>query len=145
MIDQQFILFDLRCDSVMFRALLSPLSPVHFRFTIRPLAPNLPTGPCKHCCCQVASRLETNPHCQCPASTTNTPELGYTFYSSPRHSQALANSDYCARGLGHTTGSLVLEMMGWGVEYFRLAFWFLFHSDVSLSISFPLSTVVVLY
>lgn len=133
--DQQFILFDSRCDSVMFRALLSPLSPVHFRFTIRPLAPNLPTGPCKHRCCQVASRQETNPHCQCPASTTSTPELGHTFYSSPRRSQALLNADCCAGGLGHTTGSLVLEMMGEGVEYFREAFESSSYSDVSLSIS----------
>lgn len=62
----------------------------------RPIALNLPTGPCKLCCCQVTSSQETNLYCQCPASTTNTPELGHAFYSSPRHTGPGFSIDCCA-------------------------------------------------
>lgn len=88
-----------------------------------PLAPNLPTWPCEPNCCQVTSRQKTNPSCQSPASTTNTPELGHTFYSSPRRTGPRVSTD-CWRGAGgwgHTTGSFVLEMMALAdrEEYFR--------------------------
>lgn len=100
MIDQQFILSDWRCDSVLVCAPPHPFSPVCFRFITRPLAPNLPTGPCELCSCQVASSQETNLYCQCPATTTNTPELGHAFYSSPRHTgleSALTAVQRCRR------------------------------------------------
>lgn len=100
LIDQQFILLDLRCDSMLFCALFPPLSPVRFRFTSRPLAPNLPTGPCKLCCCHVASSQETNPFCQLPESTTSTPELGHTFHSSPKHSRLPLTVDQRSRRVG---------------------------------------------
>lgn len=64
---------------------------------IRPLATNLPAWPCKSHCCQVTSSQKTNPSCQSPASTTNTPELGHAFYSSPRHSRPRASADCCEK------------------------------------------------
>ncbi len=95
LIEQSFILLDYTCDSVMFCAFF-PLSPVCFRFTIRPLAPKLSTGPCKPNCCQVTFSHETNPSCQCPASTTYTPELGHAFHSGPGHTGPRVSTDCCA-------------------------------------------------
>ncbi|TNN35619.1 hypothetical protein EYF80_054212 [Liparis tanakae] len=50
---------------------------VSARSTVRP---DLPTGPCEPPRCQVASSQETNPCCQRPASTTDTPELGHAVH-----------------------------------------------------------------
>lgn len=136
LIEHQFILFDLRCDSVLFCVLFPPLSPVCFRFTIRPLAPNLPTGPCEPHCCQVTSLQETNPSCQCPASTTNTPELGHVFHSSPRQAGPPVSTDCCAEVQEDWViycRTLCSRNDGFSRRKRRFSFGYSFNSDASLS------------
>ncbi|KAI9524070.1 hypothetical protein NQZ68_021032 [Dissostichus eleginoides] len=99
LIEQQFILLDLRCDSVLFCALFPPLSPLCCGLTIRPSAPNLPTGAREPRCCQVTSSQQTNPHCQRPASTTNTPELGHASHCCPGLT-GLESADCCVNPRG---------------------------------------------
>lgn len=99
-----------QCGSERFS---SPLSPVRFRFAVRPLAPNLPTGPCKLHYCQVESREKTNPSCQCPASASSTPELGHTFHFSPERSRAWSSHKLLCRGAAKfpiPVENLVLEI-----------------------------------